>query len=337
MSRVALGIPVYNGEAYLAEAVESILGQSCGDFELLISDNASTDGTEEICRRYARQDGRVRYVRQASNIGAVRNFNWLIEHSGDTEFFKWAAHDDVLAPGFLAACVTALDADPSVVLAMPATVLVDEDGSPLPFSPERGGMIDASGMCWPAMPERNSDVASSDAVARFVAIVMHTNMNVENFGVIRRSALKRIAPLGNFLASDKIFLAELTQQGRFWQGHEPLFLRRCHSRQFSVAAMADDRGAERANLPAAYYADRRAEWFFGRPARALAILQSVSVQKLIFLGAYGRVLVQSRLTLWQRVACLRALARRAALRGKASLGGEIGELGGLYPTGERTT
>jgi glycosyltransferase involved in cell wall biosynthesis len=336
MPRVAVGIPVFNGEDYLPQAIESILAQTFTDFDLLISDNASTDATEEICRRYARLDGRVRFVRQPRNIGAARNFNWLVENSGDTDFFKWAAHDDFLAPGFLAACVAALDVDPSVVVAMPATVLVDEHGSPLPFSPDRGGMIDSSGMCWPAMPERNSDVASVDPVARFVAIVMHTNLNVECFGLIRRSALRRISPLGNFLASDKIQLVELSQRGRFWQGSDPLFFRRCHARQFSVAAMADDRGAERTESPPWYYAQRRAEWFFGRRARALAAIQGVWVQKLIFLSAYGRVLARSPLTVRQRLVCVRTLVRRAISRCKASLGGKIGELGGLYPTHEHT-
>ena len=67
--RLSVGLPVYNGENYLAESLEALLGQSYEDFELIISDNASTDGTADICRRYEKQDSRIRYIRQPRNIG----------------------------------------------------------------------------------------------------------------------------------------------------------------------------------------------------------------------------------------------------------------------------
>ena len=93
--RVTIGLPVYNGENYLAEAIDSILGQTFTDFELIISDNASTDRTEEICRRYAAEDDRIRYFRHDRNRGASPNYNFTVEKARG-EYFKWAAHDDVL-------------------------------------------------------------------------------------------------------------------------------------------------------------------------------------------------------------------------------------------------
>src|SRR5882762_8329729 len=92
--RLSLGLPVYNGEEYLAESLDALLGQSYGDFELVISDNASADGTEEICRQYADKDSRIRYVRQPKNIGATPNHNYLFEVCR-TELFKWVSHDDL--------------------------------------------------------------------------------------------------------------------------------------------------------------------------------------------------------------------------------------------------
>ena len=95
--RVSIGLPVYNGDNYLAETLDSILAQTFTDFELIISDNGSTDRTEAICRRYAAQDHRVRYVRNPSNLGAARNYKRAFELARG-EYFKWNGHDDPLAP-----------------------------------------------------------------------------------------------------------------------------------------------------------------------------------------------------------------------------------------------
>lgn len=311
--KVAIGLPVYNGEAFLAEAIESILGQSFGDFDLIVADNASTDKTEALCQRYAQRDKRVRYIRRPRNIGAGLNFD-SVYRMADAPYFKWAAHDDVLAPGFLAACVTALDADPDVILAMPATVLIDEHGAPLPFSAGRGGHIDSSGVCWAALPEKSADLASADPVARFAALVMHMILCVEIFGVMRRSALKRTLMQGSYLGSDKVMLAELCLRGRFWLGSEPMFFRRCHPKQYSIAGKSDR---------------YRAAWWGGVNARLLT--HTLMVQKLIFLADYCRRIGRSPLTPKQRAACLRIVLHRALMRGKTWLGVANAELDGFYP------
>jgi glycosyltransferase involved in cell wall biosynthesis len=113
--RVSIGLPVYNGENYLAETLDSILAQTFTDFEVIISDNASTDRTETICRQYAAQDRRIRYLRNTSNLGAAKNYNRVFELS-QGEYFKWNGHDDPLAPVFLERCVAVLDRHPGVVL-----------------------------------------------------------------------------------------------------------------------------------------------------------------------------------------------------------------------------
>ena len=117
--RVSIGLPVYNGERFLARAIDSLLAQDFVDFELVISDNASTDGTGEISRDYAARDPRIRYHRNERNIGAVGNFNRTLDLASG-EYFKWAAHDDWCAPQFLGRCVEVLDDDPSTVLCFTA-------------------------------------------------------------------------------------------------------------------------------------------------------------------------------------------------------------------------
>ena len=112
--RLSVGLPVYNSSAYVAESIEAILGQTFEDFELIISDNASTDGTGDICQRYVKQDSRVRYFRQPKNIGLAPNHNFCVAKAGGA-LFKWAAGDDLYARDLLEKCVAALNENPQVV------------------------------------------------------------------------------------------------------------------------------------------------------------------------------------------------------------------------------
>jgi glycosyltransferase involved in cell wall biosynthesis len=291
MKKVTIGLPVYNGANYIAAALDSILAQSYSDFDLLISDNASTDETEEICRAYADKDRRIRYIRQPRNLGAARNYN-LLARMDDNPYFKWAAHDDFLAEGFLAACVDVLDRDPTVILASPGSILVDQTGAPLSHSPERGGMVDLAGICWPALPEPNDDLMAAEASLRFQAVMLRMVMCVEIFGLMRRSALLRTSLQGSFGGADKVFLAQMSLLGRFWLGAEPLLFRRCHPQQFSAQASGVYRAA----------------WFSGKR-------DSIFVQQIQLLLAYCRVAYTAELTPSQRYSCFYAIARRAISRG----------------------
>ena len=110
--RLTVGLPVYNGAEHLAESLASLLGQTYDNFELLISDNASSDGTADICHLYEKQDPRVRYFRQAHNIGSAANHNFVFRQ-GRGELFKWASHDDLYARDLLKRCVDALTSTPT--------------------------------------------------------------------------------------------------------------------------------------------------------------------------------------------------------------------------------
>ncbi len=114
--RVSIGLPVYNGALHLPEALDSLLSQRFTDFEIILSDNASTDGTEAICRAYAAKDARIRYVRQEENIGPTANFNFVLSQSV-APYFMWAAHDDFWEPDFLGEMVAILDARADVEIA----------------------------------------------------------------------------------------------------------------------------------------------------------------------------------------------------------------------------
>jgi glycosyltransferase involved in cell wall biosynthesis len=123
--KLTIGMPVYNGERYLRESLDSLLAQTFTDFELIVSDNASTDGTEAICREYAARDPRIRYVRQNRNCGAAPNFQFVLNEAA-CELFMWAGADDRWDPGWLAALVELLE--PGVSLAFGSSMSFLDDG-----------------------------------------------------------------------------------------------------------------------------------------------------------------------------------------------------------------
>ena len=128
---VSIGLPVFNGEKYLESALDSLLSQDYPNFELIISDNASTDRTAQICARYAERDTRIRYYRNASNLGAEENFNHVFRLSrGD--YFMWAAHDDLWHTTYVTRCLEGLMEDRNIVLCASTVQFIDEFGLAVP-------------------------------------------------------------------------------------------------------------------------------------------------------------------------------------------------------------
>jgi glycosyltransferase involved in cell wall biosynthesis len=204
-------MPVYNGEKYLPGAIECFLAQTFTEFELVISDNASTDRTPEIVRDYAAKDPRIRFHRAEVNRGAAWNFNRVYELSSGP-YFKWAAHDDLCAPTFLEKCTRVLDQDRDVVLSYPRARVIDEAGDVVrPYDK----VIDADG----PRPD-----------ARFGALLWgHKCYQV--FGLIRRSALERTPVMGDYAHADGVLLARLGLMGRLREIPEYLFFPRAHGQQ----------------------------------------------------------------------------------------------------------
>jgi glycosyltransferase involved in cell wall biosynthesis len=206
--RLSVGLPVYNGQRFLAEALDSLLGQSFTDFELIISDNASTDGTEEICRQYLAKDSRISYFRQPVNIGATPNHNWTFEHSRG-ELFKWASYDDLYGRDLLLRCIEALDADPGLVLAHAHQAIIDGNGDIVL-------KVD-----YPLATD------SPSAVERFRSLLLTVGGD-DFYGVMRSDVLRRTPLNGSYHHSDRTIMAELALYGRFHQVPELLFFRRDH-------------------------------------------------------------------------------------------------------------
>jgi glycosyltransferase involved in cell wall biosynthesis len=221
--RVSIGLPVYNGENYLAKTIASILAQTYRDFELVISDNASTDGTQAICEEFARKDPRVRYCRNDVNLGAGPNFDRCF-HLARGEFFKWAAHDDLLAPEFLAKTVAALEANPDAILCSTAIHEIGPDD-----------------IITRTYQNHLPGIGSTRVHERLAGMTLHRHQCEDIFGLLRRKMLVGSQLHGRYLGSDRVFLAEIALLGRCLMIAEPLFLHREHKDRYTRAILLGDR------------------------------------------------------------------------------------------------
>jgi glycosyltransferase involved in cell wall biosynthesis len=203
-------MPVYNGERFICEAIDSILAQTFEDFVLVVSDNASTDRTPEIVREYAASDSRVVLVRSETNHGAAWNFNRVFAECR-TPFFKWASADDVLAPTCVERCLSVLTDAPSIVLSYPRTQWIDAEGRLL------GTTADALTTPEDAPPHRR--------LSRVVANIVYGNVA---YAVVRSDAMRRTRLHGNYPTADIVLIGELSLVGAFREVPEVLFYRRDH-------------------------------------------------------------------------------------------------------------
>jgi glycosyltransferase involved in cell wall biosynthesis len=283
--RVSVGLPVYNGEDFLEQAIESILCQTFEDFELIISDNASDDATEKICRTFAERDRRIRYHRNSVNIGGTPNFNRLVRLAR-ADYFKWAAHDDLCAPDFLGECVAVLDREATVVLCHSVTQVVDSQGHVVrQYTP-------------------SPRIGSPDPRERFSAVISPyswMSLSPFQFGIIRIQALRNANLLGVYPGSDKVLLAQLALAGRLYQVPELLFSVRSHPNRYNSAHPARLSMSERRVA-----AGRLRRWLEFHDPGAKRI---VAFPNWKILAETVRVVLKSDLPWSYRINCWMALAR----------------------------
>ncbi len=247
---LTIGLPVYNGERYLALALDDLLAQEYGDFRLLISDNASEDATQAICAEYASKDPRIHYIRQEENQGLVWNCNFVFDQS-ESAFFKWANHDDGHAPTFLTRCMETLEGAPeSVVLVYPKARLIGPDGE---FRRDY---------------EERLDLRSADAAARLGHLVRNVRKVNASLGVIRARVLASTKLHQCITGHDNLLLAELALRGQFWEIPERLFYRRIHP---AAASQEKSMRGKIARLSAGHSGGAR----FALTRRVLAHLEAI--------------------------------------------------------------
>lgn len=207
---VSIGLPVRNGERYLAGAVRSVLAQSDDRLELVVSDNASSDGTEEICRELAGSDPRVRYHRQAGDLGLIGNFEAVL-HLARGTYFKWLGDDDWIEPTYVARCLEVLEDDESLILVTTQQAHVDRDGT------IRTAGLDASRL--------RSD-RPVDRFAEMLRLLNESHLLLDPlYGMMRRTRVARV-PRPVMVFEDQVFAARLALAGPFAHLPEVLSHRR---------------------------------------------------------------------------------------------------------------
>lgn len=227
---VNIGMPVYNGEKYIRKALDSLLRQDYENFELIISDNASTDRTQEICLKYAAGDERIRYYRNERNMGATWNFNRVFELSSG-QYFMWASCHDLWEPVFLERCVEIMEVEPGVVLSYSLAGNIDTDGRKLKLM-------------------RGPDTRGLSLMPRCQVVLWGLQYAYPVYGLIRTEVLKKTRLGRPVIGSDLILLLELSLLGEFAQISEVLL----HIRQ----------------MPDFGSWDKYIEKCFGRPVRGLS-------------------------------------------------------------------
>jgi glycosyltransferase involved in cell wall biosynthesis len=214
---ISIGLPVANGEAYVQQALTSILHQSYPRLEVIVSDNGSTDGTRDICEACAAADQRVKYFRQPTNRGAAWNFNFTYHQSNGT-FFKWAAHDDLLQPDFILNTCAALLLSENVSLAYSSSVVIDANGKECEPDPDPPLRLD-----------------HADPAVRFHDAVFGHHYCLFVFGLMRSSLLRKTSLMGPYACSDIVLLAQLALSGRIvklptkdfhWRSHPEQSIRK---------------------------------------------------------------------------------------------------------------
>jgi glycosyltransferase involved in cell wall biosynthesis len=207
--KVTIAIPVFNGDNYLAETLDSVFTQTFQKFEVVIADNGSTDGTERICQDYAAKDMRIHYYRSDVNLGVTWNYKRVVGFSSG-EYLMYLAHDDKLAPSFLEQCVAVLDTHPDVVLCYPKAIEIDTQGNAL------------------YKKEQFLEADSPRPHKRFRQLIRMDHNCETQFGLIRADVLKKTVIFAPIPDGERIMLAELSLYGKYYRVSDYLFLHREH-------------------------------------------------------------------------------------------------------------
>ncbi|MEO2047111.1 MAG: glycosyltransferase family 2 protein [Pirellulales bacterium] len=207
--RVSIGLPVYNGEQYLVQALESLLGQTFENIEVVVCDNASNDATEQICRDMAKSDSRLRYVRNDTNIGGFPNHNRVFQLS-QGELFMWAGYDDLRHQDYVARCVEVLDNRPECAICYSQTQEIDAQGAPLT---DREAIL---------------NTGDSSPAKRFHDLIGMDHQIEPIYGIIRSDILRKTKLEQSFPDSDRVLAAEISLHGPFFRIPDCLFYRRRH-------------------------------------------------------------------------------------------------------------
>lgn len=280
--KVSIGFTVYNGAERMCPALESLLNQTYADFELIISDNASTDATPEICKEYAARDHRIRYIRQPQNIGQVPNFVAVLR-AAQGGYFMWAADDDTRDPHFIEELVHALDENPNHHIAMCSYQSIYEDG-----------VIKNTVL----MKEKNH-LTDDGHFSLYRKIIFNKPIHHFLHGLHRAEFVRKFfeRPIPECIRWDRVFMAEYALAGKFYSIESVLFFKR-ETRIPGAVRYQNDMVGAKFRDPLAY---TKYYWLLlWRPLTSSIVpLQRKIVAPFIWVGLVRRYR-QSLVTEWKR-------------------------------------
>jgi glycosyltransferase involved in cell wall biosynthesis len=280
--RVSIGMPVYNREKYVAASIEAHLNQTYGDFELVLTDNCSTDRSEEICRDYAAKDSRIRYYQNPRNLGAAGNYRRCFELATG-EFFRWTPSDDLVSLNLLERAVHILDEDPSVFVAYPRTKLIDAEGNITGDFDEHLHLMD------------------EQASKRWIGVQQNIRLGNLHYGLNRADKFRKTGLMRNYNGGDFPLIAEMALYGKFYEIPDAFFYRRMHEEASSAMKNSAD-------IMAFYDPKKRAKLFLYNWVHLGANLNSVRRAPISMKEKLKIVGFQARSLVWSRREYLRELA-----------------------------
>jgi len=272
--RVSIGMPVYNREKYVGASIEAHLNQTYGDFELILTDNCSSDRSEEVCRSYVERDARVKYYRNPTNLGAAGNYRRCWELSTG-EYFRWTPSDDLVSPNLLERAVDILDRDPSIFVAYPRTRLIDAAGN------VTGDF------------EENLHLMQDRPSERWRGVQKNLRLGNLHYGLNRAEKFRKTGLLRNYNGGDFPLIAEMSLYGKFYEIQDAFFYRRMHEEASSSMKTSSD-------VMAFYDPKKREKIFLYHWVHLGANLRSIARAPISFsekLRTYG---IQAQCFLWAR-------------------------------------
>lgn len=287
---VTIGMPVYNGEKYIRKALDSLLAQTFTDFEIIISDNASTDKTLRICREYAARDKRITVYANERNLGMLRNFHIVFE-KGRGKYFMWAADHDMWHPEFLQAHVEVLESDPEIVMAHPRVAAISSEDAVLPV---RAHEFDSVGL---TKLKRVYAACRMSGAGNFV------------YGLFRSEVIAKCGIYARCAAPDRLLLLEASVYGTFKQIPRELWFRRYPGRRAEDGPkIVADYGQVIARQRAILFENGDAPWYSRFPimGHAFGLIYHLSLRPPS--GSYANA------HLGPVMACLHMMTKRRLLR-----------------------
>lgn len=271
---ISIGIPAYNSAAHIAFTIEGMLSQSFADFELIVSDNASVDGTRDVVEKYMRGDTRIRYERHPVNIGANPNYSHLV-HRARGEYFKWSSSSDWCAPTFLECCLNELSAHQDAVLVVPRTYLFKEN---------------------PEVAEEYANdfsILEESPAARYRHLCSSLSLNNAMNGLIRISALRRTRLIDSYVGADTVLMGHLALMGKFRLLDQRLFYRRMDR---ATATALQDEAAQWKH----HYPQLKVGVLFQGSKRQLGRLWVVLATPLSFGDRLRTLMLALKIMYWER-------------------------------------